>query len=153
MARHELGRLIEEHPLGAEELKSNSGDSRMVRPARSVSVNAAESPLGWLFARGLITPIQFEAGERLRLDWELGQFQPRVTMSWDAAPVAKGRGGSAPGVDLTDSQMDAHRRFNDAIAAQARACPIFYGAWFASATACGRRKRRSAGRLVPASSS
>ena len=36
------------------------------RPARSVTVNLAESPLGWLFARGLVTRRQFDAGERLR---------------------------------------------------------------------------------------
>ena len=38
--------------------------------ARSVTVNLAESPLGWLLARGLITQGQFDAGERLRADWE-----------------------------------------------------------------------------------
>jgi len=40
------------------------------RPVRSVTVNMAESPLGWLFARGHLTQRQFDAGERLRLDWE-----------------------------------------------------------------------------------
>ena len=66
------------------------------RPARSVTVNLAESPLGWLFARGHINRRQFDAGERLRTDWERGQLAPRVTMAWDAAPVARGRGGAAP---------------------------------------------------------
>ena len=50
------------------------------RPARSVTFNAAESPLGWLFARGLVTQRQYDAGERLRADWERAQLSPRVTM-------------------------------------------------------------------------
>ena len=37
---------------------------------RSVTVNMAESPLSWLKARGKIDARQFEAGERLRADYE-----------------------------------------------------------------------------------
>jgi hypothetical protein len=85
------------------------------RPRRSVTVNAAESPLGWLFARGLVTQRQFDGGERLRGDWERAQLAPRVTMSWDAAPVARGRGGSSTGTDLSGAQIDAKRRFEDAV--------------------------------------
>jgi hypothetical protein len=80
-----------------------------------VTVNIAESPLGWLFSRSLISPLQFEAGERLRLDWERGQLSPRVTMAWDAAPVSRGRGGAAFGPDLTGSEIDARRRFEAAV--------------------------------------
>jgi hypothetical protein len=86
------------------------------RLKRSVTVNAAESPLGWLLARGHVSRRQFEAGERLRMDWERAQLAPRVTMAWDAAPIARGRGGSADGVDLNGAQIDAKRRFNDAVA-------------------------------------
>jgi hypothetical protein len=86
------------------------------RPARSVTVNAAESPLGWLFARGFVSERQYDAGERLRSDWERAQLAPRVTMAWDAAPVARGRGGSSFGPDLNGSQIDAKRRFEGAVA-------------------------------------
>ena len=86
-----------------------------VRPARSVTVNAAESPLGWLFARGLVSQRQYDAGERLRSDWERAQLAPRVTMTWDAAPVARGRGGSAAAPDPGAAQVDARRRFDAAI--------------------------------------
>ena len=86
------------------------------RPARSVTVNLTESPLGWLFARGHVSRRQFDAGERLRMDWERGQLAPRVTMAWDSAPVARSRGGSAQGIDLTGSQIDARRRFESAVA-------------------------------------
>lgn len=82
---------------------------------RSVTVNLAESPLGWLFARGLVTRAQFDAGERLRMDWERAQLAPRVTMTWDNAPIARGRGGSAPGPEISTFQIDARRRFDQAI--------------------------------------
>jgi hypothetical protein len=85
------------------------------RSVRSVTVNLAESPLGWLFARGLLTQRQFDAGERLRWDWERAQLSPRVTMAWDAAPVSSSRGGSIAKPDATGAQIDAKRRFNDAI--------------------------------------
>ena len=86
------------------------------RPARSVTRNLAESPLGWLFARGHVSRRQFDAGERLRFDWERSRLSPRVTMSWDAAPIARSRGGASPGIDLNGSQLDAKRRFEKAVA-------------------------------------
>lgn len=86
------------------------------RHRRSVTVNLTESPLGWLLARGLVSRRQFDAGERLRSDWERAQLSPRVTMAWDAAPVARGRGGAAFAPDLHGTQFDAKRRFDDAIA-------------------------------------
>jgi len=94
-----------------------AGDAAETHGLRSVTVNAAESPLGWLFARGFVTRRQFEAGERLRSDWERARLAPRVTMSWNAAPVARGRAGAAPQPDLTGAQIDAKRRFDHAVAA------------------------------------
>jgi hypothetical protein len=82
-----------------------------------LTVNAAESPLGWLLAHGHVTRRQFDAGEWLRSDWERAQLAPRVTMAWDAAPVARGRGGASAGLDLNGAQLDARRRFDQAIAA------------------------------------
>jgi hypothetical protein len=103
-------RLLAERPLTSER-------GRKGRPARSVTVNLAESPLGWLHSHGHVSRRQFDAGERLRLDWERSQLPPRITMSWDAAPIARSRGGSSPGIDLNGSQLDARRRFEDAVAA------------------------------------
>lgn len=87
------------------------------RAIRSVTVNLADSPLGWLHAHGHVTRRQYDAGERLRADWERGQIAPRVTMGWDAAPVARGRGGAVGAPDLNGSQIDARRRFEAAVAA------------------------------------
>lgn len=86
------------------------------RPARSITMNLAESPLGWLFARGHVSQRQFDAGERLRADWERAQLGQRVTMSWDAAPVARTRGGSGEYLDLSGPQLDAKKRFETAVA-------------------------------------
>jgi hypothetical protein len=87
------------------------------RGVRSVTVNAVESPLGWLLARGMVTRRQFDAGEQLRSDWERGGLSARVTMQWDAAPIGRQRGGSASGPDLMAGQIDARRRFEAAVAA------------------------------------
>ncbi len=87
------------------------------RPARTVTVNLAESPLGWLKARGLVTDRQFLAGEQLRDDWERAQLAPSVTMRWTAAPSA-GRSGTGDAIaDLTHGQLAARRRFDEAVAA------------------------------------
>ena len=100
-------RLLREREIGEPDVAA--------RPRRSLTVNVAESPLGWLLAHGHVSRRQFEAGERLRSDWERAELSPRVTMSWDAAPVARGRGGSPAGTDLNGVQIDAKRRFEQAI--------------------------------------
>jgi len=113
LARLHDGRLLAERATDCEQ--APRGKRARGRPARSVTVNLAESPLGWLVSRGLVTAAQFEAGERLRSDWERAQLPPRVTMSWDAAPVGRRRGGSTLGPDLGGAQIDAKRRFHAAI--------------------------------------
>ena len=106
------GRLLSERALDAGDPPKGSGAGR---PARSRTVNLAESPLGWLHARGHVTTRQYDAGERLRLDWERAQLDPQVTMRWDAAPIRRGRGGRAPGPDPSDSKVDAQARFLAAV--------------------------------------
>ena len=105
-------RLLHE---GSIETERGVPRGQVAPAARSVTRNLAESPLGWLFARGLVDKRQFDAGERLRMDWERAELAPRVTMSWDQAPVARGRGGAAHAPDLTGSQLDAKRRFDAAV--------------------------------------
>ncbi len=85
------------------------------RTQRRVTVNLAESPLGWLRSRGLVGARQFEAGERLRVDYEMAALGPRVTMHW-AARVD----GGAAGLDPTLAQISAKRRFDAATAAVGR---------------------------------
>jgi len=115
MDRADRAKLLSERPIAGSE--AIPGQQASAGPSiRSVTVNIAESPLGWLFARGFVSPRQFDAGERLRTDWERAQLAPRVTMTWDSAPIARGRSGSAPQPNLTGAQIDAKRRFNDAVA-------------------------------------
>jgi hypothetical protein len=87
------------------------------RPRRSVTVNLMESPLGWLQARGLVSQRQFDAGERLRGDFTIAGLGARVTMRWDAAPVAARRAGPAAPLDPTLAGIAARHRFDGAIAA------------------------------------
>lgn len=112
---HSNGRLLSERMLDPSDRKTPANAATKARPVRSVTVNIAESPLGWLFARGHLTQRQFDAGERLRFDYERGQLSQRVTMAWDVAPVARGRGGAALAPDLSGSQIDAKARFARAI--------------------------------------
>lgn len=81
---------------------------------RSVTVNLAESPLTWLHARGHLSDRQFEAGERLRFDWERAQLSPGTTMRWDAVRV---KGGPDQGLNATERQLAAKARFDGAVAA------------------------------------
>ena len=87
------------------------------RRARTVTVNRAESPLGWLAARGLVDARQIEAGERLRADYEVAQLGPRVTMAWDGVRVD---GGARGVLDPSLAQIAAKRRFDAAIGAIGR---------------------------------
>ncbi len=88
------------------------GDARG-KARRSVTVNQAESPLGWLRARGLVDARQCEAGERLRGDYEMAALAPRVTMAWRVR-VDETRGAAA-GLDPALAQIAAKRRFDAAI--------------------------------------
>lgn len=88
------------------------GDARGAR--RSVTVNLAESPLAWLHARGHLPTRLFEAGERLRADYERAGLPPSITMRWD--PV-RTRGGPDSGLSATERQLAAKARFDGAMAA------------------------------------
>lgn len=114
MGRVRNGRILAERAIGRDGETIRSGRRRAIR---SVTVNTVESPLGWLFARGLVSRRQFDAGEQLRTDWERGGLSPKVTMQWDSAPVGRQRGGSVGGVDLVAAQIDARRRFDAAVEA------------------------------------
>jgi hypothetical protein len=108
------GKFMIERALPGEK-GAGAAKSKGEKPARSLSVNLAESPLGWLYARGHVSERQFRAGERLRLDWERAQLDPQVTMRWDAAPMRRGRGGRGTAIDPSTSQIDARKRFAAAV--------------------------------------
>jgi hypothetical protein len=83
-------------------------------------VNEAESPLGWLRSRRdkagqpLISEAQYDAGERLRVDFTVAQLSPRVTLSWEAcgAPGSNGRSGRRPdSLEVNERALAAKQRF------------------------------------------
>ena len=80
---------------------------------RSVTLNLAESPLSWLHARGHLSDRLFDAGERLRADYEKAQLSPSVTMRWDPVRI---KGGPDAGLSATERQMAAKERFDGALA-------------------------------------
>ena len=84
------------------------------RGGRSVTVNLAESPLSWLHSRGHLSDRQYQAGERLRADWERAQLAPGITMRWDAVRV-KSTGDQ--GLSAGERQIAAKARFDAAVSA------------------------------------
>ena len=89
------------------------GNAR-VRTRRSVTVNLAESPLAWLYARGHLPARLFDAGEFLRGDYERAGMSPSITMRWAAVRI---RGGPDAGLSPTERQLAAKARFHGAMAA------------------------------------
>ena len=81
---------------------------------RRVTVNLAESPLSWLFARGHLSERQFAAGEQLRADWERAQLSPGMTMRWEPVRV---RSTGERGLSGAERELAAKARFDDAVTA------------------------------------
>ncbi|HEU0099494.1 MAG TPA: DUF6456 domain-containing protein, partial [Allosphingosinicella sp.] len=75
--RARRNRLLAERPVPQDGRERGGKGGRQA--ARTVTVNLAESPLGWLRSRGHVSDRQFAAGEQLRADWERSGLPPRVT--------------------------------------------------------------------------
>lgn len=90
-----------------------------------LAVNEAETPLGWLRRRKgadgepLISETQFEAGEKLRADFTLGQMNPRVTADWSGVGSRSGarRGPAGGPADIAMHALAARERVSRAIEA------------------------------------
>lgn len=77
-------------------------------------VNAAESPLSWLFRRreqgfGL-SAAAFEAGERLRRDLTIARSMPSMTARWDAGATSRAGLGPRDPAAASDSVIAARQR-------------------------------------------
>ena len=103
-------KLVERELTSAGPRRSGTAQPRR----RSVTVNLGESPLAWLHARGHVEDRLFDAGERLRADYERAQLGPNVTMRWD--PV-RARSTGEQGLTTTERQIAAKDRFDGALAA------------------------------------
>jgi hypothetical protein len=93
------------------------GRGGAVSRRRSVTVNLAESPLGWLHAHGHLDDRLFAAGEALRNDYERAQLGPSVTMRWDAVRI---KGSGDMGLNQTERVIAARTRFHGALAQAGR---------------------------------
>lgn len=113
--RTRRNRLLAERPLPQDGTERGKGGRRPA--ARSVTVNLAESPLGWLRSRGHVGERQFAAGEQLRSDWERSGLPPRVTMCWDSPPPDRSPRGPEGPASATQAQLAARRRFDSAVKA------------------------------------
>ncbi len=96
-----------------QEMRTGEGGAKM-------TVNHAESPLGWLRRRKdrsglpLIGAEQFAAGERLRADHWRAHLSPKITSSWSptaGAPSRRSRrGGTHDPAALSDDAIAAKER-------------------------------------------
>ncbi len=90
---------------------------------RPALVNESESPLAWLASRKdkegkpLLAPHLFEAGERLRADYERACLMPRVTANWSAtASVSPSRRGAPRDpAEFSDYVLAARERVGRAL--------------------------------------
>ncbi len=85
--------------------------------AADVQINVAESPLGWLMRRGMISRRQYDAGEQMRADFHIASLGPRVTMRWEAAGHNRVARGPHAGIDPSTAQIAAKARFEAAVKA------------------------------------
>lgn len=97
--------------------RGRGGGQRSRAGLSSVTVNLAESPLSWLHAHGHLDDRLFDAGERLRADYERAQLSPSITMSWNAVRI---RGTGDNGLNPTERQIAARARFDGAMLAAGR---------------------------------
>jgi len=89
------------------------------RKSQTVQVmDESESPLAWLVRRKgkngqtLISPVQFQAGERLRADMTLAAMLPRTTANWQAL----GSGSGGPSMTHSELVTAARQRTQKALA-------------------------------------
>ncbi len=99
--------LTREGPRREQSSKSTGKGKR-----RSVTMNLAESPLSWLHSRGHISDRLYDAGERLRADYERAQLPANLTMRWDPVRI---KTTGEQGLSSGEKQISAKRRFDEAL--------------------------------------
>jgi hypothetical protein len=115
--------MADENPFAAQhQLRATREIAGPEGETLLLTVNEAESPLGWLrHRRGrdgkpLITALQFEAGEKLRHDFTLAQLTPRMAVDL-SAPVVAGRRGAKSDTALPEMVLAAKQRLRRALSA------------------------------------
>jgi len=127
--RTALARLLEgdaARKRGAEAAPHQVSGERLVMEedgsTRTMRVNLAESPLALLARRKgsdgkpFLDPVELEAGERLREEFERAQMGPRVGQNWDRFLTVHD-GGMSGGGDRLAGPQDARNRVTEAFSA------------------------------------
>ncbi len=109
-----MKRQLVERELTSEGPRRRQADAGGARPRRTVTVNLAESPLAWLHSRGHLDDRLFDAGEKLRGDYERAQLSASITMRWDPVQV---KSTGERGLSSSERQILARQRFDGAIRA------------------------------------
>lgn len=103
-------------PSRAQHLAVAQAPLRDAEGARTVTVNEAESALGWLArrkgrdGRPLIEPVQLLAGERLRADFTRAHLMPRMGADWSMQVRGTRQDGH-----ITDVMVAARQRVQHAL--------------------------------------
>ncbi len=120
-------RLATNDPYRAQHLLMGSKNIKIDgNCSRKLTVNLGESPLGWLLHRKgangkpLLSQEQYEAGERLRTDFEKAQMSPRITSDITVpmtSSSSKRSGNAGNGVVMQEAAIAAKQRFFKALEA------------------------------------
>jgi len=100
---------------------SSTADDNNERARRRVLVNMDESPLLRLYSRktknggAYLSVDEFNAGERLRIDFERGNLQPRITANLGTVAGLSGKGGNHQAHELSDFAIDSRERVTKAV--------------------------------------
>jgi hypothetical protein len=101
---------------GVEPVRAMKG---RLRREGALLIDDSESPLAWLARRRdregapLLAPELFQAGERLRRDYDLARTLPSITVRWDA--VATDRHAQAQAMPISEQSLAARQRIDRAM--------------------------------------
>jgi hypothetical protein len=107
---------LTEGAQGVEPVRAMKG---RLRREGALLIDDGESPLAWLARRRdrdgapLLAPELFQAGERLRRDYDLARTLPSITVRWDA--VATDRHAQAQPLPMSEQALAARQRIDRAM--------------------------------------
>ena len=114
--------LCDHDPFGSQHRQLRSTSIVNQNSVVAATENCAGSPLARLYCRKqkdgsrFIANEEYQAGERLRRDFEKSRLQPSLSVRWKEGTSTGSKSRSRNnGFDLSDVAIDARRRLEDAI--------------------------------------